>query len=210
MSGYISIKQKLLPSFWSLSTENFFNLWLHVHANSTRSWRPLPNHVCGCGKFRTDIIVHLRFKHIISCWFFNRCMHLKPESTEAHHTHLSNSSSINMKHSVTVIVDNKVTIISNVDYNANSVDKLDKKGERERERERERQNERNALFIYTYSSFANQSGHTTDIRSFHPPCPSCMIFQTSGFSSTFILSPAANTVSLGGLYAAPMENILII
>ena len=52
-------------------------------------------------------------------------------SMEVHHTHLSNSSSINVKHSVTVIVDNEVTIISNVDYNTNSVNKLDKKRERE-------------------------------------------------------------------------------
>ena len=51
--------------------------WLHVHMNYTGLWRPLPTRVCGCGQFRTGILVHLRFKHIVSCWFSNRRMRLK-------------------------------------------------------------------------------------------------------------------------------------
>ena len=50
--------------------------WLHVHANSA-PWRPLPIHIRGCGQFRTDILAHLIFKHILSCWFCNRRMCLK-------------------------------------------------------------------------------------------------------------------------------------
>ena len=37
----------------------------------------LPTHIHGCGQFCTNILAYLRFKHIISCWFCNRHMHLK-------------------------------------------------------------------------------------------------------------------------------------
>ena len=54
--------------------------WLHVHANSTGLWRLLATRIRGCDQFRTDILAHLRFKRIVSCWFSNRCMCLKPAS----------------------------------------------------------------------------------------------------------------------------------
>ena len=40
-------------------------------------WRSLPIHIRGCGQFCSDILVHLRFKCIVSSWFCNRHMCLK-------------------------------------------------------------------------------------------------------------------------------------
>ena len=61
-----------------------------------------------------------------------------------YYTHLCNSSSINMKHSIAVIVDNKITIIGDMDDYTNSIYELDSKGGREREGEgcMEREKER--------------------------------------------------------------------
>ena len=73
------IKQKLLSSPWSPFLKSSLNcacdpmcMWtLHVVDN------PYPPVYVGSGKFRTDILAHLRFKRILSCWFCNRCMRLK-------------------------------------------------------------------------------------------------------------------------------------
>ena len=42
------------------------------------SWRSLTIHnMCRCGQLCTDILVYLRFKCIVSCWFCKRCIRLK-------------------------------------------------------------------------------------------------------------------------------------
>ena len=64
----------------------------------------------------------------------------------------------------------------------------------------------NVITARTYNFEMAFSLLTTDMSSFHPPWPSCIRFHTSGSSNTLILSPAANSESLGGSYGAPEET----
>ena len=74
MSG-LSVKQKLLSSFWSTFVESFLDLFLCVHANSTHLWRPYT------WVWSISYLYHSAskiYKCILSCWFCNKRMRSKP------------------------------------------------------------------------------------------------------------------------------------
>ena len=66
--------KKFLTSSWSLFLESSLDLWVHVHENSARHWQPLHTHIHGVWSISCW---HLRFKHTLSCGFYNRHMRLK-------------------------------------------------------------------------------------------------------------------------------------
>ena len=62
----ICIKQKLLSSFWSPFCSEPSRA---LHRVCTQSVESLPTHTRRCGQFCTDILAHLRFKRVVSCWY---------------------------------------------------------------------------------------------------------------------------------------------
>ena len=69
---------KPLSSFWSLFVESFL-IVIPCARELYTLWQPSPTciHVRRVWSICTDILAHLRFKHIFSSLFCNRCMHLK-------------------------------------------------------------------------------------------------------------------------------------
>ena len=69
-----TIKHKLLSSFWLPFCSEHSRLWHRAYTRSVVYQRSLLIHMRGCDQSCTDILVHLRFKRIVSCW---SCMRLK-------------------------------------------------------------------------------------------------------------------------------------
>ena len=84
----LSLSSRSLSSSWSLFVASLLNHGTGC-TQSVVYWS-LSIHIRGCGQFCTDILAHLRFKCIISRWFWNRCMK-KPASTVCVHGTLASS-----------------------------------------------------------------------------------------------------------------------